>query len=76
MRKLRIVLLRAVLGAGVGSILLSGCAEAMGKASGEPLMGSRGGMASWLVPMLLEWRFILAEWRRSPFIAVQNWAKG
>src|SRR6266700_566738 len=37
--------------------------------------GSRGGMAVWLVPILFAWRLILAEWRRSSFIAMQNAAK-
>src|ERR1700730_11534086 len=37
--------------------------------------GSRGGMAGWLVPIPSAWRSILAEWRRSSFIAVQNAAK-
>src|SRR3954466_15784425 len=37
--------------------------------------GSRGGMAVWLVPIPFAWRLILAEWRRSSFIAVQNAAK-
>src|SRR5882672_8339032 len=37
--------------------------------------GSRGGMVVWSVPMLFAWSPILAEWRRSSFIAVQNAAK-